>query len=208
MPQFHHLLLLFLLITSCDGCDPLEELNNGNADPERLIIELSGTEIATAINQQLNTFCNPQENFIADVEIEIRTASIDNGGTIIPDPSPFGGPSNTIDDEFEFQKYTDFNQGVQWTVMVPDVGAYAILMEIELQDCSLCCHGGSDLHCSNERRYDENTKNWRCETGRPQLVVEAAFASATRPDFDQDWPARNYLTVRRCRACSCELNCE
>lgn len=208
MYQYRFLIILFMLISSCDGCDPLEELNNGNADPEQLIIELSGTDIATAINLQLNTFCDPPENFTADVEIEIRTGLIDQNMNISLNPDPYGGPSNTVDDEFDFKKDTGFNEGTKWTIMVPETGAYGIVMEIELQDCSDCCHGSSDLHCSDKRRYQESNKTWYCETGKPQMRVEELFTSMYRPAFDQNWEARDFLKMQKCRACSCEVICE
>lgn len=116
-----------------------------------------------------------QHLFFADVEIEVRTASLVDGQIII-DPNPY----------FEFDDEVEFfgNTGSIIQIEVPESGAYGITIDIEMQDCSICCHGEWEGQCSSYEYYDEGKEIWYCEAGKPQVAVEAIFPEQERPPYN------------------------
>lgn len=133
---------LILFWAGCRGCTPeqlAQNLGNGNDDPEVLIVETWGTEIRNALSSNAASRsggfgfdCLGKTNFIARVNVEVRTASLVNG-QITPDPilyydMPFPNES--------FFNNTGSNDGTQIEISVPETGAYALIFEVELDECS------------------------------------------------------------------------
>ncbi len=190
-------MLTLVLLAGCKGCDPDEQFNNGNDDPSVLLVEITGTDIASALYDALD--CQHPFNFTADVEISVRTASWSNGVATI-DPNPFF----EFDDEVALHDWT--HDGTIIPIEVPESGAYAIWMEVEMHDCSLCCHGTDDRQCGTET-VPGNPQI--CKTGKPQVAIEKVYRAEERPPHDQNWhPTGSDILVRICRACStCQEPC-
>ncbi len=192
------LIILSIFFLGCDGCNLEDQLNNGNSNPEALYIELFGLDISMALALAYGCHDHPT-SFFADVEIEVRTASLVDGQIII-DPNPY----------FEFDDEVEFfgNTGSIIQIEVPESGAYGITIDIEMQDCSICCHGEWEGQCSSYEYYDEGKEIWYCEAGKPQVAVEAIFPEQERPPYNYNWnPAQHQMHVRSCRACGCFVEC-
>lgn len=200
------LVKLFLLFAvfftiGCKGCserDLLEQINNGNSDPEKLIIELSGTDIANAIESAYQ--CVQSRNFDAKLEIQVRTASL-VGETLILDEDPY----YEFDEDVSFTANTGFGGVNEYEIKVPETGAYGIVMEVELEECSRCCLGALDGQCGNDEQVFENGE-LMCKVGKPQVAIENTFLMETRPEFNVNLPVGQFINVRDCRSCdSCDM---
>ncbi len=196
-------ILIFFTILSAVGCrgctleEMLANVNNGNVDPEKLILELNGTSVATALSQRYGADCSPSPDFDAQVEILVRTASIVNG-QIVVDPEPY----SEIDVDVAFSGGTQTNT---FEVEVPETGGYGVLIQIEFIDCDFCCHGAQEGQCGDDVDFGNN----QCEAGKPQVALEQVFTTETRPAFDLNWiPLTSELAARDCRACGCFVECE
>jgi|GEM_PF-3924735 len=131
---------ILILFGGCRGCTPeelAENLDNGNDDPEVLILETWGTEIRNALSSSgasasggFGYDCLGKANFSARVNVEVRTASLVNG-QIVVDPNPyFDMPFLDI----SFLNNTGFNDGTQIEISVPETGGYALFYEIEINE--------------------------------------------------------------------------
>jgi hypothetical protein len=201
------MLLLFIFFAGCRGCDILDELDNGNADPRVLIVETWGTDIRNALSSSSASStggfgfdCLGTANFTARIQFEVRTGSIDQTtGQVVIDPNPYWEDSLL---DLQFTNNTGFNQGTRLNVSVPATGAYQLRYMIEINRCSLCCHGILSKQCGN----DVNPQG-QCRAGFPRVVYEEVFISATRPPHNL-----NYILfwddfiVRQC-TCGCFTNC-
>ena len=198
---------ILLLVGGCKGCTPeqiAENLDNGNDDHEILIIETWGTEVRNALSSSAASVsrgfgydCLGSSNFVARVNIEVRTASLVNG-QIIVDPTPY------FDDIFlnvSFFNNTGFNDGTQIEISVPETGGYALFYEVELSQCSICCHGTSDKQCGDDK------SNGECEAGLPRLQYERVFTTENRPppNFNFELETSGFV-VRQC-ICGCDVDC-
>ena len=195
-------LLAVFMLTGCDSCD--NELDNFTSTPTGHVYQISGSVIASALKLQTPTFnCNPPSDFKARVILTVRTASLVNG-QIVADPTPY----REVDGDFDFEKNTGLNSPqAKMLVDVPSTGAYGVSMTIELQNCSNCCNGGLDIHCSSEKILNSNG-TFTCKTGKPKLVFEKVFRVAERPDARDNSTQVNFtvsesmLQVRKCYSCS------
>lgn len=198
---------LLLFLAGCRGCTPeqlAENLNNGNEDPAILIIETWGTEIRNALSSSAASSsggfgfdCLGRPDFTARVNVEVRTASLVNG-QLIPDPDPyFDMPFTNV----SFFNNTGSNDGTQIEISVPGRGAYAIIYEVELNGCSICCHGILDKQCGNDKN------NGKCEAGFPRLQYERIFLAEDRPvPYLNFFLESSRFVVRQC-VCGCEVDC-
>lgn len=198
---------ILLLFGGCKGCTPeqiAENLDNGNDDPEVLVIETWGTEIRNALSSSAASFsggfgydCLGSPNFVARVNVEVRTASLVNG-QIVVDPNPyFDMPFLNV----SFFNNTGFNDGTQIEISVPETGGYALFYEVELIQCSICCHGILDKQCGDDK------SNGKCEAGMPRLQYEKAFTVENRPapNFNFVLESSGFV-VRQC-ICGCDVDC-
>jgi hypothetical protein len=198
--------LLVVIVTGCSECDLEKELNNFTSTPTEHIYQIAGSEVATALKiQNNNSNCDPPSGFTARVKITVRTASVDANNTVTIDPNPY----HEIDDDFTFERNTGFNNpNAKILVKVPEKGAYAILMEFELPDCSNCCNGNTTtIHCSSVKKDCVNF-DCKCESGKPKLALERVFKSTERPDSRSGSTNVNFtadhtmLQIRKCYSCS------
>ena len=203
-------LLTLFMLTGCNTCCPECELNNFTVTPKEHVYQISGSVIASALKLQTNnTNCNPPQNFRARVMLSVRTASYVNGQAIL-DPIPY----HEIDDDFDFEKNSGSNSPeAKIKVKVPETGAYGIVMTIEIPNCSNCCNGGLDIHCSSEKTLNSNG-TFTCKTGKPKLAFEKTFRIAERPDSRDNTTnvnlavSESMLQVRKCFSCStCTNSC-
>ena len=167
--------LIVLLMGSCTGCSEeqiLANLNNGNDNPAVLILETWGTEIRGALDIGFGGDCLGTANFPARVSIEVRTADWVNN-QVVPSPTPFFD-ATLINQSFFNNNST--NAGTQFTIDVPETGAYLLSVEVELNNCSICCHGIGTNQCG------DNNSNNQCEAGLPRVRLEQIFTVDTRPD--------------------------
>lgn len=192
---------MLLFFGGCNGCDiekVAENLNNGNDGPKVLIIETWGTEIRNALATQFGEDCLGTANFTARVDIEVRTASLVNN-QIVMDENPF---FETVLLQQSYTNNTGLNDGTQIEIMVPEHGAYSIRYLIEVQICSICCHGSSDTQCGTQ------VTEGRCQAGFPRVIHEAIFPTHDmRPRHDNNYEIlSDKFTVREC-ACGCFTDC-
>ncbi len=197
-------LMAIMMIVSRCNCDLDKEFNNFTSTPKSHVYQVTGSSIATVLRtQNNNSNCDPSSNFSARVRITVRTASVING-TVVADPNPY----KEYDQDYTFEKDNSFNNpGAKMEIDVPSVGAYGILMEVELPDCSNCCNGAnSTIHCSSDRTFTNG--QWICKTGKPKVAFEKTFSSAERPDSRSNSTqvnfvvSENMLQVRKCYSCS------
>ena len=199
-------LLLFIFFSGCGGCNIENEIGNGNDNPRVLIVETWGTEIRNALSSSaassiggFGVDCLGTANFTARIQFEVRTASLDNNGQIVVDPNPFWEESLT---ELQFTNNTGFNQGTRLNVSVPETGAYQLRYMIEINRCSLCCHGTLTKQCGTVQDPQRG-----CRAGFPRVIYEEVFLSTTRPPHDLNHIIRtDDFFVRQC-TCGCFTNC-
>ena len=195
-------LITIMVIVSRCNCDITKELNNFTSTPKEHVYQVAGSVITEVIRLQNNSsLCNPNPNFTGRVRITVRTASVVNN-TVVPDPTPY----KEYDKNYTFEKNTGFNNPqAKMTIEVPSEGAYGIVMEIELPDCSNCCNGLNGFHCSSDRTCVNGT--CICKTGKPKVAFEKVFTSKERPDQRSNTTNVNFvvtesmLQVRKCYSC-------
>jgi hypothetical protein len=197
-------MVIVSLLSGCKGCGPddiLKQLNNGNTNPELLYIELFGTEIANTIELGFGAGCDHPKNFSATVEIIVRTASLINGN-LVPDPRPY---FEYDQDKVMFWANTGYNEGTVFKVNVPESGAFGIFIEIEIDNCTICCHGELDGQCGLEVANSNGV--WYCEAGKAQVTIESVFWGDKRPEHNFNWQPYDKIFVKDCRACGCYVLC-
>ena len=190
-------LLLTTLMTGCGGCTEeqlLQNLNNGNSDPEVLIIEAWGTDIRQALELATGQDCLGFSDFTARVEVRVFTASYVDG-QVMADPTPY---YEDILLDVPFFANTGFNDGTQIQVSVPETGAYALEVVVEVDACSMCCHGAGTNQCGT--RIDGG----KCEAGHPRVRNFEVFPADDRPKPNYNHPL-NFL-MAEC-VCGCNVEC-
>ena len=190
-------LILIALLSGCGGCTEeqlLQNLNNGNSDPEVLYIETWGTDVRQALELATGYDCLGFSDFTARVEIRVYTASYVDG-QVLPDPTPY---FETLLLDMPFSGNTGFNQGTVIPISVPETGGYAIEMFIEVQACSICCHGAGSNQCGTR------IVNGKCDAGLPRVRSFEIFPADKRhpPELNY-WPE---LNMAQC-VCACNVEC-
>lgn len=210
MKVFKILVLLasVYLLGGCRGCNLENEINNNQADPKKLWVGFSGTDIAVEIEQQLTAgACNFPNNSMGDVRINVFTATTDANGNLILEQSPY----YTVDEEdVEFPAGNPQGATVLFELNVPEVGAYGLQIEIRPDQCSDCCKdkdftAGQNDSPNPDPRCDGDQANNLCPTGKPTLMGTKIFTSQTRPKQNSQQLPYNpvpELVVGRCRSCN------
>lgn len=139
--------------------------------------------------------CLGFSDFTARVEIRVYTASYVDG-QVLPDPTPY---FETLLLDMPFSGNTGFNQGTVISISVPETGGYAIEMFIEVQACSICCHGAGSNQCGTQ------IVNGKCDAGLPRVRHQKVYDAEHRPK-----PYYNYIPSRwdmvKC-VCACDVEC-
>jgi hypothetical protein len=211
-PNIIHAAFLCLVITGCQQCDPTSQVNNFTSTPKEHVYQISGTNVAAALTTLLKpvmAYCDPSQDFRARVIAQVRTASLVNN-QLVADPNPY----REIDDIFVFEKDRGFNSpGAKIPIEVPERGAYAIIMTIELLECNNCCNGFTTIDCSSVK-INCNNGDCICKSGKPKFAFEQIFRVEERPDIRNSAGvnftiSNNSLQVRKCFSCStCETPCK
>jgi hypothetical protein len=146
--------------------------------------------------------CDPPQNFTGRVIAQVRTASMVNG-QLVANAIPY----HELDSDFTFEKNTSFNvPGAKIPIKVPEWGAYAIFLTIELPTCSNCCNGFTTIDCSGDK-INCNNGDCICKSGKPKLAFEQIFRVQDRPDTRNGagvnlTVSSNSLQVRKCFNCN------
>jgi hypothetical protein len=169
-----------------------------------LIFETWGTDIRNALSSSASSIqggfgfdCLETANFTGRVNIEVRTANFQDGQIVI-NPSPFF--ETTLLNQ-SFSNNTGFNYGSLFDISVPETGGYLLIFEVELTNCSICCHGLLDRQCGDDIREG------KCSAGLPRVIYERVFTVDTRPapNFNYKIEPPEYI-VRQC-VCGCDVDC-
>lgn len=190
-------ILLTIILGGCKGCNPINDLNNGNSNPEKLILEIYGSSINEIVEWNFGFGCNLPDDFVANVKITVRTASSDENGNVTLDPNPY----YEIEDEFNFWKNTGFNEGTLINVRVPSRGAYGVFGEITYKNCHNCCAGDFSAQQCGNRIYNTQSMQFICNMGKPRVAFERIFYSETRPEPNFNLQIQDYIMVRACAFC-------
>lgn len=184
-----------MLFTFCKK----DELNNGNSDPSKLTVGVSGPLLQNVLRlMKPGSTCTLPSSVSVTTEVEVRTGSVVNG-QIVPDdklyydaeftgPLPNNGPI--------------LNQ--QFDIKVPAVGAYSLKITYRINDCSNCCSGKSTVNSNfcGESGVGTNV----CRQGKPKVEFMQIFTSSSRP-FETLDPGTmsdgltNALKPRACTDC-------
>lgn len=194
---YFYLIICMLALSGCKGCKADEEINNGNSDPSVLRIQVFGSDIANVLNEGLHCTIPIPAYFNADVQIQVRTASLDENNDILLDPAPFYEQT----EEYKFNGNIGGEGGTIFLINVPEKGAYGLSIDIKLKDCHPCCASDNlALQCGG-RQYDENLNTDLCNMGRPKVSFEKIFTSETRPVPNYDFAIGQYIISKACANC-------
>lgn len=185
-------------------CKFEDQFNNANAEPELLEITLEPCSFA----DEFYAPCWETPGEIdANVIIEVRTGSFDPDSPVpfTPDPIPY----DELDEDREDMSCSILGANNKFTVNVPKVGAYALVITIRSKSCSFCCWGADDTQCGTPSPTPvPGTSQWQYTAGKPKWVVEQTFVAGTnRPvalngSNTAKWtPDPDDYMVRKCSSC-------
>jgi len=186
-----------LTFSGCNGCsdrDFAQQLDNGNNNPERLFVTFATQDIAIAIQRRYGASCTFDDNDLdLIITTTVQTTTLDMDGNAVINPMSFFDVTTPIS--------SDRNDTETIEVEVPDEGAYMLFMDIVVDNCSICCHGGLDGQCSTIQNGN------MCEAGKPSVFVMQPFMENNRPEFNQDLNVGRFMQARDCVECDCEVDC-
>lgn len=163
--------------------------NNGNDDPEVLIIDAWGADVGAFLT------CLESSNFNARVSITVRTGSYDPQTQVFtPDITPY------FDQILTNQSFSS-NSAIPFNINVPETGGYLLQFEIEISDCSICCHGPDPNQCGS------NVANNICQAGNPRIQVERIFTTDSRPQHDLNYDLPRSQFQQLSCVCGCDVDC-
>jgi hypothetical protein len=195
------MLLAIFAIMACKKCTPkIENINPG--PPGDLPIQLQGFILADLIERLNFGSCEFPNIFTADVEIIVRSATLDNNGMIVPTIDPY------FEMEFEDQAFGNGNS--IFPISVPSTGAYLLEIVIKTEICNNCCKDRNfslqqNSSPTNDPRCDGDILNNVCPLGKPVLAYTKLFALEDRPVHleGQNWtPNSSDFSLRNCRGCA------
>jgi hypothetical protein len=172
-------------IEKCNQACLDKELNNGNTDPEKLIVELNHSSIINAFGLAYGKLgCTGVGNGASakgntlncDVEIIVNTASGVAGSSPVIDKDVY------FREKFENQAFKSTASGTEkntYNISVPKTGAFQVQYNITSKDCNQCCSGGGKTQCGAS-----GSSSGMCKEGKPVIRLSTIYLSNTRPSIE------------------------
>lgn len=207
--RFNILLIFFAAVALFQPhckCKLEDQINNTNSEPEFLEIAI---EPCNFCSSDLMPCWETPGIISANVMIEVRTASKDALGNVIPDAAPY----SEIDLDRDNMSCSATSPNNKFLVSVPKKGAYFIRIDIKSLTCSYCCYGTviPDIQCgapnptpvpgTNKSEYDAGKPKWNVE----EIFIEGQNKPIAIGGNTAKWtPTISDYQSRKC-SCGCKV---